>query len=223
MKGKLKIVIVVVLGVAVLLSIISGLKSRKKSNSGNVKVIVQEANPPEKVKYHNSNTDDEIPETDEEDEDIDEDGEDIDDTDDIDTSSDASDDDVDTSSDDDTDTSLDEDVDVSEPATPQPNNQRAKDNDGDVKTSYDDGKKFVNNDLFLSAVPKKLIKVFNKSVPKELLQEYPDLSFVTYDTETSTIYAQSKEYYFRFEYDDQTDTYSSDSELKEYADWWTLN
>lgn len=94
-------------------------------------------------------------------------------------------------------------------------------NDGDVSYTFGTSSKFINNSEFYITVPKEVFTLFSNSVPDDILDEYPDLTFVHYDKDTKNIYAKSDEYYFEFEYSKYG--YSTSSTLKEYADWWTFD
>ena len=96
--------------------------------------------------------------------------------------------------------------------------QKEDNNDGDVVYETGTSSKFVNNSEFYISVPKEVFTMFSSSIPNDILDTYPDLTFVYYDKDTKNIYAKSEEYYFEFKY--YEDFYSMDSELKEYADWW---
>lgn len=109
--------------------------------------------------------------------------------------------------------------------TKSPKVSKSKDldeeNDGDMTYSVGNSYKFANPDDFLKSVPLDNIKKFNKSVPNDMLDVFPDLTFVAFDKSTGNIYAKSEEYYFKFDY--LKDSYSYKYELKEYVDWWTYD
>lgn len=92
---------------------------------------------------------------------------------------------------------------------------------GDVQLGTGDTPKFINNEDFLGVVPLDIIKKFNSSVQDNILDDYPDLTFVFYDSSTGTVYAKSEKYYFKFT---QLDTgFNTSADLKKYASWWTFD
>lgn len=92
---------------------------------------------------------------------------------------------------------------------------------GDVQLSTGDTPKFINNEDFLGVAPLDVVKKFNTSVQDNILDDYPDLTFVSYDNSTGTIYAKSEKYYFKFT---QLDTgFNTSADLKKYASWWTFD
>lgn len=92
---------------------------------------------------------------------------------------------------------------------------------GDVQLSTRDTPKFINNEDFLGVVPLDVVKKFNTSVQDNILDDYPDLTFVFYDNSTGIIYAKSEKYYFKFT---QLDTgFNTSADLKKYVSWWTFD
>ena len=109
-----------------------------------------------------------------------------------------------------------------EPKASKKPTKKKNENDGDITFETGDDYKFINPDDFLKSVPLDNIKEFNKSVPNDTLDGFSDLTFVYFDSTNKNIYAESDEYYFKFERNNGG-KYSMMYELKEYADWWTYN
>lgn len=74
---------------------------------------------------------------------------------------------------------------------------------GDVYFETSDTVKFINQDKFEQAVPKEYVDILNSNIPEDLLDEYPDLEFATYDTETHNIYASNPDYAITLIYTDE--------------------
>lgn len=74
---------------------------------------------------------------------------------------------------------------------------------GDVYFETSDTVKFINQDKFEQAVPKEYIDILNNNIPEDLLDEYPELEFATYDTETHNIYASNPDYAITLIYTDE--------------------
>ena len=74
---------------------------------------------------------------------------------------------------------------------------------GDVYFETSDTVKFINQDKFEQAVPKEYVDILNDNIPEDLLDEYPDLEFATYDTETHNIYASNPDYAITLIYTDE--------------------
>ena len=74
---------------------------------------------------------------------------------------------------------------------------------GDVYFETSDTVKFINQDKFEQAVPKEYVDILNNNIPGDLLDEYPDLEFATYDTETHNIYASNPDYAITLIYTDE--------------------
>lgn len=74
---------------------------------------------------------------------------------------------------------------------------------GDVYFETSDTVKFINQDKFEQAVPKEYVDILNNNIPEDLLDEYPDLEFATYDTETHNIYASNPDYAITLIYTDE--------------------
>lgn len=92
---------------------------------------------------------------------------------------------------------------------------------GDVQFITGDTPKFINNENFLGVVPLDVVKEFNSSVQDDILDEYPDLTFVSYDSSTGTIYAESERYYLKFT--QSKNGFNTSADLKKYASWWTFD
>lgn len=87
---------------------------------------------------------------------------------------------------------------------------------GAADLSIGEEAKFINNDLFLTSVPKKFIKAFNKSVDNDLLLTYTNCTFERYDSKTHNIYAYDDAlgYSITFEYNAKLNSYSMLSQAR---------